>query len=274
MLSANLAARAWLADAARPFPGERVSMLHREDPACRGQRRGNSGEFQGNCVMARFGSFALDSARRQITHDGREVHLTPKGYDLLALLVNEAPRVVSKVELHERLWPGTFVSDATLVGLVKELRRALHDRDPRAPIIRTAYGIGYALCPPVERTSSRPSGAWHWIVTNGQRILLREGENVIGRDPTSVVWLDFAGVSRRHACIVVKGADVLVEDLGSKNGTRVGEQPLMGRVPLRDGDGIHVGSIVLVYRHSTSGLSTETQNGRRAPRATLARASD
>ena len=55
------------------------------------------------------------------------IHLTPKGFDLLALLVSEAPRVVPKAELHQRMWPGTFVSDATLVGLVKEVRRALHD---------------------------------------------------------------------------------------------------------------------------------------------------
>ena len=59
------------------------------------------------------------------------VHLTAKAFDLLALLVDEAPRVVRKAELHERLWPGTFVSEAALGALVKELRRALEDRDPQ-----------------------------------------------------------------------------------------------------------------------------------------------
>ena len=53
------------------------------------------------------------------------VHVTPKAFDLLQLLIEQAPRVVEKRELHERLWRGTFVSDATLVGLVKELRRGL-----------------------------------------------------------------------------------------------------------------------------------------------------
>jgi DNA-binding winged helix-turn-helix (wHTH) protein len=82
-------------------------------------------------MTVRFGAFALDSDRRQLTRRGDDIHLTPKAFDLLVLLADQAPRVVRKSVLHERLWPGTFVSDATLVGLVKELRRALDDRDPR-----------------------------------------------------------------------------------------------------------------------------------------------
>ena len=81
-------------------------------------------------MTVRFGAFALDSDRRQVTRGDIEIHLTPKAFDLLALLVDEAPRVVRKSELHERLWPGTLVSDAALVALVKELRRALEDHAP------------------------------------------------------------------------------------------------------------------------------------------------
>ena len=48
------------------------------------------------------------------------------------------------------MWPTTFVSDATLVGLIKELRRALDDRDRAAPIIRTVQRVGYAFCLPLD----------------------------------------------------------------------------------------------------------------------------
>jgi DNA-binding winged helix-turn-helix (wHTH) protein len=109
--------------------------------------------------MARFGSFVLDSARRQLRRNGSVVHLTPKAFDLLAMLVAEAPRVVPKAELHERLWPGTFVTDATLVGLVKEVRRALDDRDPAAPLVRTAHR-GIAPTPIAwPGSSARPGSA-------------------------------------------------------------------------------------------------------------------
>lgn len=76
-------------------------------------------------MIARFGRFAVDSGARQLTRDGNRVHLTPKAFDLLLLLIDEAPRVVRKDEIHRRLWPGTFVVDSTLAGVVKAGREAL-----------------------------------------------------------------------------------------------------------------------------------------------------
>ena len=215
----------------------------------------------GTAGLVRFGAFAVDLQRRQVTRDGAEVHLTPKAFDLVALLIAEAPRVVPKAELHERLWPGTFVADATLVGVVKELRRALGDEDRDRPIIRTVHRVGYAFSAPFQGGGPRPSTLSHWIIVQGRRVQLEPGENLIGRDPLATVHLDLTSVSRRHARIVVEGAQVMIEDLGSKNGTRVGDTRLTGPAPLRDGDRIHVGSVPLLYRASTSGMSTETQIG-------------
>jgi DNA-binding winged helix-turn-helix (wHTH) protein len=209
-------------------------------------------------VTVRFGAFALDSDRRQLSRDDVEIHLTPKAFDLLALLVGEAPRVVRKNELHERLWPGTFVSDAALVVLVKELRRALEDRDPRAAIIRTAHGVGYACAAPIDREPVRSTPVSRWIVAGGRRIALTAGTNLIGRDPTATVLLDVSGVSRRHAQVVVDEREAVLEDLGSKNGTRVGETLLKGKVVLHDGDRILAGPVLIVYHASASGISTDT----------------
>jgi DNA-binding winged helix-turn-helix (wHTH) protein len=209
-------------------------------------------------VTVRFGAFTLNSDQRQLTREGEDVHLTPKAFDLLGLLVAEAPRVVRKSELHERLWPGTFVSDATLVSLVKELRHALNDRAARAPIIRTAHGIGYAFAAPLERTAPRVSTVARWIVSGGRRVVLSERENVIGRDPTSAIWLDVAGVSRRHARIVVAEERVWLEDLGSKNGTSIGGESVTGKVTLHDSDRIQIGPVLIIYHMSAGGLPTET----------------
>ncbi|MGD8339806.1 MAG: winged helix-turn-helix domain-containing protein, partial [Gammaproteobacteria bacterium] len=71
----------------------------------------------------RFGRYDFEPAARRVTHSGQPVHLTPKAFDLLHLLIDAAPRCVSKQEIHDRLWQDHVVSDATLVGLVKELRR-------------------------------------------------------------------------------------------------------------------------------------------------------
>jgi TolB-like protein/DNA-binding winged helix-turn-helix (wHTH) protein len=203
-------------------------------------------------VTTRFGAFVLDSDLRQLTREGGEIHLTPKAFDLLMLLVAEAGRVVRKTELHQRLWPRTFVSDATLVSLVKELRRALDDRDSRAPIIRTAHGVGYAFIAPIERHAPQRSEVSRWIIAGSRRIPLYTGDNLIGRDPGSAVCLDVAGVARLHARIVVREQGALLEDLGSEHGTSVDKVPVTGQVPLHDGDQLHVGPMVIVYHESAT----------------------
>ena len=217
-------------------------------------------EFRGDTMILRFGPCTLDPARRHLIREGRTVHLTPKAFDLLLLLVTEAPRVVSKRELHDRLWPGSFVSDATLTGLVKELRRALGDHNRDSPVIRTSHGVGYAFCPEIDMSPRRAARAWHWLVLRGRRVALHEGENIIGRDPGSHVWLDVAGVSRRHARIVIDGDEVQLEDVGSKNGTTVGDAPVRSPVALRDGDRVAFGSVATVYRTSSAGMSTKTRS--------------
>ena len=207
--------------------------------------------------IVQFATFLMNTESRELTSDKTLVHLTPKAFDLLALLVSEAPRVVPKAELHERMWPGTFVSDATLVGLIKEVRRALHD-EQSGTLIRTAHRVGYACAAEVHRTTRSKLGATRWLVVGARRIALDDGVYVIGRDPGSDVWLDVAGVSRRHARLVVHQRRTTVEDLGSKNGTLLGGDPVTTPVELRDADRIGLGTAVLVFRESVTGLSTET----------------
>lgn len=210
-------------------------------------------------MIVRFGEMTFDSSTRQVTREnGEVVHLTPKAFDLLALLIDQAPRVVHKSEMHERLWPGIFVTDATLVGLVKELRRALRDHDSRSPIIRTSHGVGYAFGAALQKSSGPRPTCEHWIVAAAGRTPLSEGENLIGRDPASTVWLDVAGVSRRHARIIIHGQKAELDDLGSKNGTTVRDEPLTSPTMLRDGDGIRIGPVRITYRFLQSGISTET----------------
>jgi DNA-binding winged helix-turn-helix (wHTH) protein len=196
----------------------------------------------------------------KLLRDGEEVHLTPKAFELLALLIQRAPAVVPKAEIHSHLWSGTFVSDATLAGLVKEVRRALGD-DRAGTIIRTAHRVGFAFTGSTGASLVEQSApaATHWLIAQTRNIPLHEGVNVIGRDPGAAVWLDVPGVSRRHAQVIVEGSVAVLEDLGSKNGTLVADRPLRGRVTLRNADRIQVATEVLVFQSSASGTSTVTQ---------------
>jgi DNA-binding winged helix-turn-helix (wHTH) protein len=208
-------------------------------------------------VSARFGRYAFHADRRQLLRDGVEVHLTPKAFDLLALLIERAPAVVGKTEIHERLWANTFVSDATLTGLVKELRRALED-DHKGALVRTAHRIGYAFAGVMEHTGEPKNPATCFLTCGTRRIALYDGVNVIGRDPDAMVCLDVAGVSRRHAQIVLDNGVASLQDLGSKNGTLVRDEPARGRVTLGDGDRIQLASELLVFHTSGGAASTIT----------------
>jgi DNA-binding winged helix-turn-helix (wHTH) protein len=199
--------------------------------------------------------FSFDRERRLLlSSQGTRLHLTAKAFDLLDILIDEAPRVVRKAELHQRLWPETFVSDAALTCLVKELRRVL-PRGGRSPAIRTAHGIGYAF--DVEPLTDAAAGAGlHWLVSQFRRYVLRDGVNVIGREQSCEVWLDAADVSRRHARVVVEGDRAAIEDLGSKNGTVVQGRPALQQIELHDGNSIRAGGVELTYRkHSTAGTT-------------------
>jgi DNA-binding winged-HTH domains len=210
-------------------------------------------------MQVTFGGYRLDLGARQLFRARTEVSLTPKAFDLLRVLVENRPRAVSKGELHDRLWPGTFVTEANLAGLVAELRRALGDR-PRAPkFIRTVHRFGYAFSGAVTGDAEVPSSrATCWIVWRGREIPLRDGENVIGRDPDATVRLDFPSVSRRHARIVVSSEEAVIEDLGSKNGTFLRSARIAGRARVADLDEVQVGSVQLTVRILTHGESTQT----------------
>jgi DNA-binding winged helix-turn-helix (wHTH) protein len=217
--------------------------------------------------MIRFGCFELDSARRQLRRNGAQVHVAPKAFDLLSLLIEASPRVVAKTELHEHLWPRGVVSDATLVALVKEVRRALEDRDRQRPVIRTVHRVGYAFEQPIERVAARQSGivAVHWLIGGERRVALVNGENIVGRAAQANIWIDHSTVSRSHARIVVADGEACVEDLDSKNGTSVGNQRLTAPMPLRDGDRVTFGQVLFTYRRADANPATVTQLGRASP---------
>jgi hypothetical protein len=192
-----------------------------------------------------------------------DTHLAPKAFELLAALLDGAPRVVSKRELHARLWPGGAVADATLVALIKQLRAALDDRDRAAPLIRTVHRVGYALeISLAQREQSMPSVAARWLTVGQRRLSLATGENIVGRDEAASVRLDDPVVSRRHARILVSSSGAHIEDLGSKNGTFIDGQPIAaGPMPLRDGIQLAFGTVRVIYGESGNGMPTLTHAG-------------
>jgi len=210
-----------------------------------------------------FGECVFDSDTRELQRGGKAIHLSPKAFQLLETLLQARPKALSKAEIHDRLWPKTHVSSSSLGRLVAEIRKALADTAAEPSLVRTLRGFGYAFCGTVTGTSGvapqkQPAGAVYRLVWGAREVELGPGTNVLGREPGCAVWVDAAGVSRRHAQIVVSEGRAILEDLGSKNGTYLRGRKLQAPTLLADGDPIAVGTALITIRVLRPGGSTES----------------
>jgi DNA-binding winged helix-turn-helix (wHTH) protein len=210
-----------------------------------------------------FGDCVFDRDRRELTLQGAVVPSGPKLLALLELLLDTAPRALTKDEIHKSLWPGTFVSDATLTSLVAELRAAIGDsaRSPR--LVRTIHGYGYAFVGDVTadaRSVGRDADTQRSfrIVVGDREFALSRGAHILGRATDAAIFVDDTGVSRHHARITVDARGATLEDLGSKNGTILDGHVITAPALLADGSLIVLGTTALRFRILEALSSTDT----------------
>jgi TolB-like protein/Tfp pilus assembly protein PilF len=102
-----------------------------------------------------FGDNTFDSDARTLMRGAEHVRLSGKAFQLLELLLTARPNPIAKEDLFARLWPDTFVSEANLASLVKEIRAAIGDDARAARYVRTVHRFGYAFSGPVTETPDR-----------------------------------------------------------------------------------------------------------------------
>ena len=181
--------------------------------------------------------YTVDLIGQRLWRDGERLHVAPKSLAVLLYLIRERPRVVSKDELLDAVWPDTDVGDAVLKVTVRDIRRLLSD-DARQPrYVETAHRRGYRFSAPVAYASSigvvhdesagaangdgrstsraatlssvarRPSPAWRtrssrrWRAS--RQVLFVSGEAGIGK--TSVVEAFLSGLERSGRAAVSRG---------------------------------------------------------------------
>jgi DNA-binding winged helix-turn-helix (wHTH) protein len=208
----------------------------------------------------RIGPWRVDPAACELRNGDTVVRVRPKVMDLLAVFARNPGEVLSKKRLLDLVWSDVTVGDASLTVAVGELRDALGDDLGSPAYIETIPRRGYRLISPVSDPDTdrvRPGGSRFWLVGAGVELVLRQGENLIGRAPESHVRIESPKVSRQHARIIVDGDVAVVEDLGSKNGTFVGDVRVDGLTPLVHGDQLRLGqlaallSVAVADREST-----------------------
>jgi DNA-binding winged helix-turn-helix (wHTH) protein len=217
-----------------------------------------------------FDDLRFDDDTRQLWLRGEEVRLSPKAFDLLALLIARRPRAVSKADIRGHLWPGTFVSDSSLPSLVSEIRDAIDDHRRKPGLVRTVHRFGYAFqtesAPMPQQAASETSGPNAWLLGRTAEVALLPGENVLGREGEGIILVKSSTVSRRHTRIVIDAKGAMIEDLQSKNGTFVNDRRVTGPTPVAEGDQVRIGSLLFTFRLSQATQSTETQASRSGKR--------
>ena len=149
-----------------------------------------------------------------------------------------------------------MLSPWATMGRMSDLSR---DRDGEGPTFESDPTVVYQPSPPSEETpegSQRVAGAFRYalVIERGPRAglayVLGEGETLAGRSEDAAIFLGDVTVSRDHAKFTVDGGGLIVEDLGSTNGTYVNLER-RDRATLQPGDEVIIGKFHLVVSVGT-----------------------
>ena len=94
-------------------------------------------------MIYKFDQFELDLAKAELRLRGLIVHIEPQVYALLALLIQNRDRLVSRDEIIDKVWGGRFISESAVSSRVKSLRQSLGDDGAQQRLIKTIHGRGF-----------------------------------------------------------------------------------------------------------------------------------
>lgn len=102
-----------------------------------------------------FGPYRADPAELRLLRNKEVVSITPKVFETLCVLLENAGHVVSKDELMKRIWPDTYVEETNLAQNISTLRKALGERPDGGHYIETVPKRGYRFVAQVTKHSAR-----------------------------------------------------------------------------------------------------------------------
>ena len=132
-------------------------------------------------IRVEFESFCLDYLDESLWRQGERLRLTPKAFAILRHFVEHADELVTRDDLFDAVWPGTYVSDEALTVCIRELRQVLGDQARSPSYIETVRGRGYRFLVPVRAPSQgarprRTVGAVRSSASSGPLMVARERE--------------------------------------------------------------------------------------------------
>jgi TolB-like protein len=200
-------------------------------------------------MLYRFDQFELDLSAVELRAGGKAVSLEPQVFALLALLVENRERMVSKDELIEKVWDGRVVSDAAVASRVKSARQALGDDGKSQQFIKTIHGQGYRFV--AQAQVARSAATVRSAESGDDRSRASLGDLVqsldrIARPSLAVLPFRFVGDDQRYAALASALPDELITDLARLHWLLVTARGSSFRLRAPDADFGEIGRLLRV----------------------------
>lgn len=167
-------------------------------------------------MIYQFGAFELNLATVELRANGKARSLEPQVFALLALLVENHARLVSKDEIIEKVWDGRVVSDAAVASRVKSARQALGDDGLAQRFIKTVHRQGFRFVAEVRAVRGHlphlASDTCDPDVTQNVGVLVRQLER-LSRPSLAVLPFRLVGGQVRYAALASAIPDELITEL-------------------------------------------------------------
>jgi len=229
-------------------------------------------------VQLVFGDHVLDPDRRELTRGSQVIAVGPQVFDLLAYLVRNRERVVSKDDLLDVVWGGRVVSESTLTSHINAVRKAVGDSGQEQRLIRTVARKGFRFVgdvrearssdgftsPKTEAERSNEASAHALVLPDKPSIAVLPFHNLSG-DPEQEYFADgmvediIAALSRvrwlfviaRNSSFTYKGRAVDVKQVGHELGVRYVLEGSVRKAANR----VRIGSVKNLGRYAASRMA-------------------
>ena len=125
-------------------------------------------------MILRFDAYEIDLAQQELRRGGTVVPVEPQVFDVLAYLVQNQGRIISKDELLEAVWQGRIVSDAALTSRISSARRAIGDDGATQTYIRTVHKRGLRFVGDVQADEATAPGDGEMKESSPRQILSQD----------------------------------------------------------------------------------------------------
>lgn len=167
--------------------------------------------------MYEFCRFRFDPENHVLESNGSRISLTPKGFEILLVLVRNGSRLTTKEELMRKVWPDSFVEEANLTVNISALRKQLGEAPSGRQYIETVPKKGYRFAVPVTELRVNEPACDHPTVvvepkTGENAVIFREELGVV--KPPSLAQTRQPGIWYRRAVLSVGLIAILLASLG------------------------------------------------------------